>query len=82
MPQNTKPVKGNETLWGKIIHLDEMPETSGEYYPKSPNEIDLMKYYNSKDEKGNFVAGPDSSRLIASEKDVLGLIWLTKIEIQ
>lgn len=45
-------------------------------------EVDIMKYYNSKDKNGNFVAGPDSSRLIASEKDVLGLIWLTKIDIK
>jgi hypothetical protein len=82
LPQDTKPIKGDETMWGKIKHLDEMTETSGEYYPKSPNEIDLMKYYNSNDKNGNFIAGSDSNRLIASEKDVLGLIWLTKIKIR
>ncbi|MHC9087778.1 hypothetical protein ACXIHB_03600 [Tenacibaculum sp. IMCC1] len=36
-------------------------------------EIDLMKYYNKY---------YDSRRTIASEKDTLGLLWLTKIELK
>lgn len=34
-------------------------------------EVDLMKYYN----------GEDLTRTIAAEEDVIGLIWLSKIEI-
>lgn len=82
LPQDTKPIKGDETIFEKITHWDEMPETSGKYYPKAPNEIDLMEYYNSKDKKGNFVSGPDNNRLIAAEDNVLSLIWLTKIKIK
>ncbi|ABQ06273.1 hypothetical protein [Flavobacterium johnsoniae] len=81
LPQDTKPIKGDETFWGKMTHMDEMPETSGEYYPKN-GEIDLMKYYNTTDKAGKFVAGADLKRTIAAEKDVLGLIWLTKLKIQ
>ena len=54
--------------------------TSGEYYPAT-GEIDLMKYYNSKDPNGKRVEYPDSSRTVIAEKDALGLIWLTKISI-
>jgi hypothetical protein len=74
-PQDTKPIKGDETTLEKIKHWDEMPESLGKYYPKN-GEIDLMKYYNSTDKKGSFVSGPDQNRTIAAEKDVLGLIWL------
>jgi hypothetical protein len=81
LPQDTKPVKGNETTWDRISHLDEMPETSGEYYPKT-GEIDVMKYYNTHDKAGYFIAGSDLKRTIATEKDVLSLIWLTKLKIQ
>ncbi|WP_165769829.1 hypothetical protein [Flavobacterium araucananum] len=51
-----------------------MPEISGENYPVS-GEVDLMKYYNNDRIK-------DTLKTIASEKDVLGLIWLTKIKIK
>lgn len=50
-----------------------MPLT-GTTYP-TKGEIDLMKYYNGhKPQKA-------SERVIASEQDVLGLIWLTKIKV-
>ncbi|WP_437824930.1 hypothetical protein [Tenacibaculum mesophilum] len=48
----------------------------GENYPFRGGEIDLMKYYNR---------GPnyyDFDRIAASEKDVLGLLWLTKLKIK
>lgn len=72
-PQDTKPTKGNETVWD-IIKRDKMPESSGENYP-AKGEVDLMKYYNNDRIK-------DKSRTIAAEKDVLGLIWLTKIKVK
>ncbi|UTN02713.1 hypothetical protein L0669_15420 [Flavobacterium bizetiae] len=72
-PQDTKPTKGNETVWD-IIKRDKMPESSGENYPLK-GEVDLMKYYNNDRIK-------DKSRTIAAEKDVLGLIWLTKIKVK
>ncbi|OXG06459.1 DUF4280 domain-containing protein [Flavobacterium araucananum] len=75
LPQDTKPIKGSETISDKIFHLDEMSETSGEYYPKK-GEIDLMKYYNNEPNP------KDITRLVASERDVLSLIWLTKIKIK
>jgi len=81
LPQDTKPIKSDETLWDKATHWDEM-NTGGEYYPKGPREIDLMKYYNSKDKNGKFVSASDLNRTVASEKDVLGLVWLTKLKIK
>lgn len=74
LPQDTKPTKGNETTWEKVTHWDEM-ETDGENYPLS-GEIDIMKYYNNEPNP------KDISRLVAAEKDVLGLIWLTKLNIK
>lgn len=44
-------------------------------YPES-GEIDLMPYYT------NFVPYAERKRMAAAEKDVLGLIWLTKIKIK
>ncbi len=41
LPQDTKPVKGDETLWNKTTHWDEM-ESHGEYYPKV-GEIDIIE---------------------------------------
>jgi hypothetical protein len=73
-PQDKKPLKGKETTWEYVTHRDKMTETSGENYPIS-GEVDLMKYYNNDTIK-------DKLRTIASEKDVLGLIWLTKIKIK
>ncbi|MBE0393159.1 hypothetical protein [Flavobacterium sp. PL002] len=62
--------------------LDFMPDSQGEYYPKAPHEIDLMKYYNSTDKNGKFVSGSYLQRTFAAENDVLGLIWLTKIKVK
>ena len=62
------------------MHVDNLPNSKGEFYPKT-GEIDLMKYYHSKDANGNFIAGSNSLRTVASEKDLFGLIWLTKIKI-
>ena len=62
------------------MHVDNLPNSKGELYPKK-GEIDLMKYYHSKDANGNFIAGSNNLRTVASEKDLFGLIWLTKIKI-
>ena len=71
-PQDTKPTKENEPILD--YHRDKMPETSGENYPTS-GEVDLMKYYNNDRIK-------DKLRTFAAEKDVLGLIWLTKLKVK
>jgi len=44
-------------------------------YPIS-GEIDIMPYYK------NYIPISDRLRMIAAEKDVLSLIWLTKIKIK
>jgi hypothetical protein len=95
LPQDTKPTEADKPTLNKIAEkiplapyipvvkpLDFMPDSEGEYYPKAPSEIDLMKYYNSHDKNGKFVSGEDLSRTFAAENDVLGLIWLTKIKVK
>ena len=62
-------------------HIDNYPSSFGEYYPTT-GEIDLMKYYHSLSPENKIIAYPDSSRTVASEKDILGLLWLSKIEIK
>lgn len=39
-------------------------------------EIDIMPYYN------NYIPIADRNRMAAAEKDVLGLVWLTKIKLK
>lgn len=46
--------------------------TQGSY--PSQGEIDIMPYYE------NYIPIKDRKRMAASEKDVLGLIWLTKLK--
>lgn len=75
LPQGTKPTKGKETRWERMTHWDEM-ETDGEDYPVNGGEIDVMKYYNKEPRIKYF------DRTVASEKDVLGLVWLTKLKIK
>ena len=41
-------------------------------------EIDLMKYYNN----APYFLNYDFERIVAENKDVLGLIWLAKINIK
>jgi len=69
-PQDKKPI--NESLSDKITHLDFM-ESNGENAPKS-GEIDLMKYYNDYSDY--------KDRIVASEKDVKGLLQLTKLSLK
>ena len=45
-------------------------------YPAKPDEIDLMKYYNEDPLRYDY------DRVVAAEIDVLGLLWLTKINIK
>ncbi len=61
--------KGSSTL------SETLPTNEGGVdYPNS-GEIDLMKYYN------NDPYWYDFERIVASENDVLGLIWLGKLEV-
>ncbi len=73
-PQSKKPI-GKESFKEENFNIDFMEHTKGEEYPKL-GEIDLMKYYN------NDPIVYDYSRIIANEKDVLGLIWLTKLKLK
>ncbi|MEC5395896.1 hypothetical protein [Bergeyella sp. RCAD1439] len=72
-PQDTKPTEENESFLDKVLHLDFMKNTHGENYPKY-GEVDLMKYYNYNLSQRN--------RIIADEKDVKSLIFLTKLKIK
>jgi mannosyltransferase OCH1-like enzyme len=74
LPQDTKPV-GEESFKEEYINRDFMEHTSGENYPHS-DEIDVMKYYN------NTPKHIDHNRIVSSKKDILGLIWLTKIKLK
>ena len=72
LPQDAKPV-GKESFKEEYINRDFMEETKGENTPKT-GEIDLMKYYN---DYSNY-----KDRIIANEKDVISLLWLTKLELK
>ncbi|WP_297975736.1 PAAR-like protein, partial [uncultured Capnocytophaga sp.] len=63
---------------GSSGYSDTIPTTEGGFdYPKC-GEIDLMKYYNN----APYFLNYDFERIVAENKDVLGLIWLTKINIR
>ena len=84
LPQDKKPTKDNDKsviVIKNYTHIDNYPSSFGEYYPTT-GEIDLMKYYHSLSPENKIIAYPDSSRTVASEKDLLGLLWLSKIEIK
>ncbi len=53
-----------------------MSERKNTKYPTGGKEIDLMKYVDEQFYPPNYY-----KRIILSEKDLLGLIWLTKIEL-
>jgi hypothetical protein len=83
-PQDTKPpadASFGTKLWENLKHIDHLPETSGENYPLS-GEIDLMKYYNDNVLGGQSKQPNYFKRIVAAEKDVFGLIWLTKIKFK
>jgi len=75
MPQDKKPT-GKESLKEEYWNVDHMEHTSGENYPSSGKEINLMKYYHGR-KPHNFY-----DRCVASEKDILGLLWLTKLKLK
>lgn len=54
------------------VQQDPLPGTK---YPPSPEEIDLMKYADENEPKDYY------DRLVLSQKDSLGAIWLSKIKI-
>lgn len=59
-------------------YSETIPTAEGGFdYPIS-GEIDLMKYYNT----NLYFLDYDFERIIAEDKDVLGLIWLTGIDIK
>ncbi|WP_028887738.1 hypothetical protein [Tenacibaculum ovolyticum] len=74
LPQDTKPTS-KESFKEEYINRDFMENTKGENYLYSRN-IDLMKYYN------NDPTRYDYKRIVAHEKDILGLLWLTKLKIK
>ena len=71
LPQDKKPIK-KESFKQESINRDYMEETKGENYPKT-GEVDLMKYYHN---------DLGVKERIVDKKDVLSLIWLTKIELK
>lgn len=63
---------------GSSGYSDTKPVSEGgENYPVK-GEIDLMKYFNNTPYFLNY----DFERIVAEDKDVLGLIWLTKLKIK
>jgi len=63
---------------GSSGYSDVTPVSKGGVnYPKN-NEIDLMLYYNNDPKALDY----DFDRIVATEKDILGLIWLTKLNIK
>ncbi len=73
MPQDKKPI-GKESFKEESINRDYMEETKGGNYPHSGEEIDLMKYF-PETKPNNFY-----DKRVANKKDVLGLLWLTKLK--
>lgn len=73
LPQDKKPI-GEESFKEEYINRDFMEETKGEVYPPLGEEVDLMKYYH------NDLGVKD--RIVAADKDVLGLMWLTKLSLK
>ncbi len=63
----SKKHKGTSSIGQSVTNKDRYPKTA---------EIDLMKYYD-----GNYPYD-FYQRRIASEKDLLGLIWLAKLELK
>ena len=63
---------------GSSGYSETKPTKEGGFdYPIS-GEIDLMKYYNTK----LYFLDYDFERIVAEDKDILGLIWLTKIKVK
>jgi hypothetical protein len=96
LPQEEKPTDADKTTWEKgseyiplapyiplVKPLDLMPDSKGEYYPQK-GEIDLMKYYNYEYDKITNKRIPVEKmeeRSVATEQDLILLLWLTKIKI-
>lgn len=85
-PQDAKPTSDKSLIkraWNDGTHVDQYPGIAGEYYPEE-GEIDLMKYYSQKIDAKTGDRIPVISkfgRSIAASEDVIGLLWLTKLEI-
>lgn len=60
---------------GSVNVVTQSNSSSSTNYPVT-GEIDIMPYYN------NYIPITERKRMAAAEKDVLSLIWLTKIEIK
>ncbi|CAA0206709.1 hypothetical protein [Tenacibaculum maritimum] len=50
-------------------------------YPKT-GEIDIMPYYNDNIYGNEYYQHNYHKRRVASQKDVLSLLWLTKLELR
>lgn len=75
MPQDKKPIE-KESFKEEYINMDYMEDTKGEIYPKNNEEIDLMKYYHGRKPSDFHI------RCVANAKDVVGLLWLAKLNLQ
>lgn len=65
---------------GSSDNSNTIPVSEGGFsYPIS-GEIDLMKYFNPIPSK-TYIGWFDFDRIVANEKDVTGLLWLSKIKI-
>ncbi|MFK7107945.1 zinc metalloprotease [Flavobacterium oreochromis] len=72
---------------GSSGYSDTKPVSEGGFAYPVTGEIDLMKYYNNNvtiNNKSSYIyfLDYDFERITAEEKDVLGLLWLTKIKIE
>ncbi|CAA0255733.1 hypothetical protein JIP32914_90009 [Tenacibaculum maritimum] len=60
---------------GSVNTITQSESSNAKAYPKK-GEIDIMPYYT------NWLSYNQRNRMVAAMKDVLSLIWLTKIELK
>ncbi|MFL0109397.1 hypothetical protein [Tenacibaculum maritimum] len=60
---------------GSVNTITQSENSKAIEYPKK-GEIDIMPYYT------NWLGYNERKRMVAAMKDVLSLIWLTKIELK
>ncbi|WP_210151610.1 hypothetical protein [Chryseobacterium scophthalmum] len=63
---------------GSSGYSDTKPVSEGGVSYPTHGEIDVMKYFNNTPYFLNY----DFERIVAEDKDILGLIWLTKLKIK
>ena len=60
---------------GSVNTITQSENSNATEYPKK-GEIDIMPYYK------NWIPYSERKRMVAAQKDVLSLIWLTKLELK